>query len=1205
MVICSILFFVSLAASMPILSTNGSINNGDLQTLLKGSDYLKIWSNTWNEFGSFRNLENLPRIPFAITAAAISSTETLSKLMILSGFLISSMSMYIAIRTFFKDTTKPEQIVLLQLSAMIGAIYYAFNVWSLYRIGHWFIWIAYAIFPLFFLSGVYTFKRPAKWRYIISTVLIWSLASMSPHTTVFFGILITTIYLITTIKEHNKLNFISHSKTFLTIIVLYILINMYWIYPYILSSSAETVSPPYVVTEEVIKMLSRDNNLPNVLRLIENWWLPKIANPVPPPDSLLSSIWLPISYTIPMLVFTSILFIKKQRSIIPFLVASAIGIYLTMGTKSPIPIYSYIVFHIPIISTKFGWLFRDPDKWGFWIAFTYSFLISITTFEILKTFKGEYSNIMRCTLLILIITSITVYFYPMYEDTIETVYNPIVIPKDFNMLNSYISTIDTEKVFIMPLYTLTTWSENHGIGRIIQLSSTKPNILPLLPTTTNYYNYLIRTITSNSTHNINNLIYILGTSYIIYRNDTLYPGNEKLLTQLLSSDKMTMTKQVGFFEIFKTYDNGRQINIPKQNIGVLGGLDTFTSLININSFSTINSSLFFLDQNTMKNKYEYTKGLDAIVMDSSYDAVLPFIDNKYIINLFSATTHHSPQNGWSKASTNDPLHGPWHPYTDAYNMNNWDFDYENGIILASSNTAIDENINPSKNDVMSSYGFENDTNGWYINTRENQTLTLSNLTHSGKYSLQLTQEGARTGWNTLRTPTIPITTQTPYQWSFYIKGENTREVHAKIIEFNTHKDTTNVIFAKSIDSGTFDWEHVSINYKPTSKEIAYMQLQIWYSHDTKESLPTIIWIDDANIYNLSKYTTPVSIDIDLNISKDDQYKLFARYFKNTQGGRISIAIDDNVIKYINTNSQLNAFLWEIVDTLNITKGHHKLTITKENGFNAVNVLALVPSYEYRMMEKNTSSLLNGKRLIYTIEAESDLYRKDTNISYTYGNNASNGKVIQFNEKSKTWKTITILRPSNYKLALRANGSLYITLDKVRYNISSNMSGLTYIGPIYLNRGYHSIEITQDNKTMKSELDNIWIYSTNYTNETLDDIFITNDVPARLSHYTKASSTHYKTEINATKPFMLSFAETYDPLWSLTINKVDGKYIEPKTIHSMPLYSIVNGFWINQTGNLDITIEYEPQKWFHTGIIISILSLTICIIYLLYDCRRKR
>jgi len=131
----------------------------------------------------------------------------------------------------------------------------------------------------------------------------------------------------------------------------------------------------------------------------------------------------------------------------------------------------------------------------------------------------------------------------------------------------------------------------------------------------------------------------------------------------------------------------------------------------------------------------------------------------------------------------------------------------------------------------------------------------------------------------------------------------------------------------------------------------------------------------------------------------------------------------------------------------------------------------------------------------------------------------------------------------------------------------------------------------------SDLDVVWLYSTQKEDETLEDIFTSKEIPAEIISFQKTDPTKYIVEVNATKPFMLSFAEAYDPLW---IAHVDGERIE-----SMPLYSVINGFWINQTGQLEITIEYEPQKWFYYGSIVSVTTLLACLTYLTYNWTKNK
>jgi len=93
-------------------------------------------------------------------------------------------------------------------------------------------------------------------------------------------------------------------------------------------------------------------------------------------------------------------------------------------------------------------------------------------------------------------------------------------------------------------------------------------------------------------------------------------------------------------------------------------------------------------------------------------------------------------------------------------------------------------------------------------------------------------------------------------------------------------------------------------------------------------------------------------------------------------------------------------------------------------------------------------------------------------------------------------------------------------------------------------------------------------------------------------YTKNNPTEYKLHLNTTSDSILAFSETYDPLWVC--------YVNGERVSSFPLYGVINGFWINQTGNLDISIEYGPQRWFFYGSIISITTFFVCTAYLAYS-----
>ena len=91
-------------------------------------------------------------------------------------------------------------------------------------------------------------------------------------------------------------------------------------------------------------------------------------------------------------------------------------------------------------------------------------------------------------------------------------------------------------------------------------------------------------------------------------------------------------------------------------------------------------------------------------------------------------------------------------------------------------------------------------------------------------------------------------------------------------------------------------------------------------------------------------------------------------------------------------------------------------------------------------------------------------------------------------------------------------------------------------------------------------------------------------------------------MNATHPFMLTFAESYDPLWVARVKLPTGVWREYK---SEPIYAIINGFWIEDTGELEIVVEYLPQRWFYIGAGISLLTLLCCLSYLGFEWYRER
>lgn len=178
--------------------------------------------------------------------------------------------------------------------------------------------------------------------------------------------------------------------------------------------------------------------------------------------------------------------------------------------------------------------------------------------------------------------------------------------------------------------------------------------------------------------------------------------------------------------------------------------------------------------------------------------------------------------------------------------------------------------------------------------------------------------------------------------------------------------------------------------------------------------------------------------------------------------------------------------------------------------------------------------------------------------------------------------------------------IYLNVTGIAHSINiKNVKGFNAISAIYIipNDAY-----TREIKNAENTLGNFRIISFNKS-LFLNSSYEYGQTERKIDNlkFTKINPTLWKVQVNATQPFMLSFGESYDPLWVANINK-NGQNVG--TAESIPINSVINGFWIDQTGNIDITIEFKPQKWYYIGIVISGITFIICILYLILEFIRK-
>ncbi len=194
--------------------------------------------------------------------------------------------------------------------------------------------------------------------------------------------------------------------------------------------------------------------------------------------------------------------------------------------------------------------------------------------------------------------------------------------------------------------------------------------------------------------------------------------------------------------------------------------------------------------------------------------------------------------------------------------------------------------------------------------------------------------------------------------------------------------------------------------------------------------------------------------------------------------------------------------------------------------------------------------------------------------------------------------IEVPREGYYKFAFRLAsgpdyGSLNLTINDFKAMVSCadpNMGFKWYEieQPVYLKPGEQEITLSAKGPI---DFDEMIIYSlqSGEDNVSLNSLFGANSASPSVS-YEKISPVEYRVHVKSDEPFLLIFSEAYHPLWRVY---VDGQEVSPITT-----YFLVNGFFINKTGELDIRIYFTGQTYADIGLGIAITTLVVASTYLI-------
>ena len=353
-------------------------------------------------------------------------------LLILFGFIP------FLIFTIFGFAKLCDYLKISKYGKFVGTFFFLTNTYILLLIdgGQLNLAIAYSLLPVAFVY----LKKAIEEPYLLNMLkgaLVTFLLSVYDIRVVYLLILIIGVDWLFNLRK-----FINYFITGLVTGIVLIGLHFYWILPSILVR-APALPQTYGRVSQT-EFLSFGNWKHSVLLLQPHWYKNVFGK--------VTGI-LPEFVLIPILVFLAPVLRKKNKSVAFWLVVALVSVFLAKGTSPPLAqVYPWLFNNVPGFS-----LFRDPTKFFFLVALSYSILIGVTVDELINRIRWKINFLGKNVFIIPLL--LTIYCLLLI--------NPVWLGK---MTGTFSEPIYKEQYFSIAKIL----EEDKGFGRVFWIPTKAP-----------------------------------------------------------------------------------------------------------------------------------------------------------------------------------------------------------------------------------------------------------------------------------------------------------------------------------------------------------------------------------------------------------------------------------------------------------------------------------------------------------------------------------------------------------------------------------------------------------------------------------------------------------------------------------------------------------------------------------------------------------
>jgi hypothetical protein len=543
---------------------------------------LELRLSTWDMYGSYTTLPHLQRIPwvclFLLPSLLLNlSTRTFLFFMFVGTLSLIGLNMYVLTYSLARRLYSESPPTITTIGSLIAAFVYMFNPVAIQNF--WAYWVApaYSFLPLVPLMAKRLFKHPTLTK-IATCSLAMALSLTSPHFIIWSFLLFGAMYgfLLVTTRATPRMT-LQRFIAVVGVVVVYLLLSAYWLFPYVASGAPGPSS--YAITPGMVSAFSGDTI--NIWRLTGVWsrflidpgfvgisgdgmslWQlsPMLRDPMIATDPA----WIVGGFVVSAMAGMTLLRsgIRQNIYLVFFGLVLVVSILLAQGTKSVVPFYGSL-FTIPVIKTV-SWVFRIPQRWEFFTALSLAVLSGVAVIG----FLTDISATSRRTrpflglILVLFITAVGYYFYPIVKVHANTVFKPADIPEDYQTVKHWLEDRSGKVAWFPPPIKaglVPTWdtTKRYNIGLIWLVEH--PTISTYMSgRNASFFSQAQATIGEQDWFPFGEISAVLGSRYVILDKSAIptsefaYLDRIKTRRKLLSDPGLQIVLQTEFLTVLES-----------------------------------------------------------------------------------------------------------------------------------------------------------------------------------------------------------------------------------------------------------------------------------------------------------------------------------------------------------------------------------------------------------------------------------------------------------------------------------------------------------------------------------------------------------------------------------------------------------------------------------------------------------------------------